>query len=214
MRGNYALFEEQLNWACKEYRHLKVREKNGIKYLWGTLDVSDIDGEVVQSFFIEIHYGNGFPYRFPLLYEIGGYIPNSADWHKYSDNSCCVTAEPIEIIACKNGITLCAFIKDFAIPYLANQYYRKEYGKYKGEYAHGESGLFQAYCDIMQTKDTVLWKYYILCALGKIRVNISRNDPCFCNSGKKFKHCHLLVFQDLKSIGAETLFNHMRILNI
>lgn len=148
------------------------------------------------------------------LYEIGSYIPRSIDWHKYPDDLCCVTVAPIEIIICKNGITLCSFIENHVIPYLANQYYRKEFGAYKAEYAHGLEGLFQAYCDIMKTSDTSLWKRYILCAFGAYKVNLSRNANCFCGSGKKYKHCHMIVFQDLKSIGKENLLNHMQILNI
>lgn len=26
---------------------------------------------------------------------------------------------------------------------------------------------------------------------SKIYIELARNDKCFCNSGKKFKHCHL-----------------------
>lgn len=214
MQSSYALFEEQLTIACNQYRQLKIKERNGEKYLWGTIDVHDVDGNLIQSFFIEIHCGDKFPYGFPQLYEIGGYIPRSIDWHKYSDDLCCVTVDPIEIIICKNGITLCSFIENHVIPYLANQYYRKEFGAYKAEYAHGSVGLFQAYCDIMKTSDTSLWKRYILCALGAYKVNLSRNANCFCDSGKKYKHCHMIVFQNLKCIGKKNLLNHMQILNI
>ncbi len=214
MQNSYALFEEQLSFACDEYPHLRIKEKDEVKYLWGTIDIHDIEGNIIQSFFIEIHHGDKFPYGFPFLYEIGGFIPRSVDWHKYSDDLCCVTAEPIEIIACRNKITLCSFIENYAIPYLANQYHRKEFGSYKDEYAHGAVGLFQAYCDIMKTADTSLWKRYILCALGVYKVNLSRNANCFCGSGKKFKHCHMLVFQDLNNIGEEILLKHMLILRI
>ena len=175
--------------VCREYKHLKIRQQNGQKYLWGTIDITSPAGEVIQDFLIEIHCHEGFPKRFPTLYEIGGYIPKEADWHKYSDDSCCITADPVEILACKNGISLYSFIKDYVIPYLANQYFRKNFGHYKNEYAHSIKGIFQAYCDIMKTPDVTSWKRYIACAFGSTSINISRNAPCFCGSGKKWLTC-------------------------
>lgn len=214
MRNSYEVFEEQLPMVCREYKHLKIRQQNGQKYLWGTIDITSPAGEVIQDFLIEIHCHEGFPKRFPILYEIGGYIPREADWHKYSDDSCCITADPVEILACKSGISLYSFIKDHVIPYLANQYFRKNFGHYKNEYAHGINGIFQAYCDIMKTPDITSWKRYIACAFGSTSINISRNAPCFCGSGKKYKHCHMQVFQDIRDIGKETIVQHMRMMQV
>ena len=25
---------------------------------------------------------------------------------------------------------------------------------------------------------------------GELHINLTRNDPCYCKSGKKYKHCH------------------------
>ena len=214
MLNSYSVFEGELEYACSEYKHLRIRERGGIKYLSGIIDVCDTEGTVIQSFFIEIHHSEKYPYRFPLMYEVGGYIPNSPDWHKYSDDLCCLTAEPIEIITCKTGITLCSFIQNHAIPYLANQYYRKEFGQYKNEYSHGLIGLYQAYSDIMKTMDVSLWRQYLMYAFGPTKVTVSRNEVCFCGSGKKYKHCHLQVFQNLRNLGKDTVCKHLQILKV
>lgn len=210
MLDNYCLFENQLQPICDEYINLKIKQKNsGLKYLKGTIDISDIDGNILYAFFIEIHYKEGFPKKFPELYEIGGFIPNDADWHKYSNDLCCVTVDPCESIYCRNGITIYTFIKEYVIPFLAHQYYRKIFGEYRAEYAHGYIGLAQAYEDIMKTSDRNVWIEYLKYALGGERPNIARNSTCTCGSGKKYKHCHLQVLEDLKAIGREDLLLHI-----
>lgn len=90
------------------------------------------------------------------MFEPGGDIPQDADWHKNNDGSCCITVGPDEIEKCWYGITVTDFIVRYAIPYLANQIFRKQTGYYKnGEYAHGRQGLIQYYISL-QKKDLQL----------------------------------------------------------
>lgn len=213
MQDNYCLFESQLQLVCTEYKNLRIRDKGGQKYLVGTLDIHDIEGNFLDAFLVEIRYKKGFPQKFPELYEIGDSIPKDVDWHKYTNNSCCVTADPIESLYCKNGITVCDFIKKHAIPFLANQYYRKHFGKYKAEYAHGTDGLIQAYEEIMKTPDMHIWIEYLEYATGLKNPHIPRNSQCSCGSGKKYKHCHLKVLENLKAIGKDELIKHMKQIN-
>ena len=214
MQSSYSLFEAQLDETCKRYPHLHIKETSDRKFLRGTLDVKDSEERVVQSFFVEIHYQQGFPFRFPKMFELGGYIPNRADWHKYPDESCCIPIEPIEIIACANGMSISRFIDEHVIPYLAHQVYRKEFGMYKNEYAHGNDGLKQAYSDIMGTDDVFQWRTYAQIAFGYRKVCIKRKNVCPCGSGKKYKHCHMKIFENLKKIGEQRFLEHMKLLNI
>lgn len=213
MQDNYTIFENQLESVCQDHPNLKIKERFGRKYLWGTLDIFDADGNSIQDFLVEIHYKNGFPKKFPELLEIGGFIPRDVDWHKYQDDSCCVTADPIEIITCRNDISVRSFINNHAVPYLANQYYRKWYGKYKDEYSHGVLGLFEAYADIMKTPDMNKWIEYIEYTIGFKPMKTPRNAPCICGENKKFKHCHMQVFDELRAIGRDTLLKHLTEIN-
>lgn len=214
MQSGYSIFEAQLDETCKRYPHLHIKETSGRKFLRGTLDIKDSDGRVVQSFFVEIHYQQGFPFRFPRMFEIGGYIPDGADWHKYADGSCCITAEPIEIIECANGISVIEFIDKYAIPYFAHQVYRKEFGEYQKEYAHGAKGLRQAYRDIMGTDNVLCWWEYARIAFGYRSLRLKRKDNCPCGSGRKYKHCHMKIFENLKKIGEEKFIEHISQLNM
>jgi hypothetical protein len=204
------IFDSQLQSAIDEYPNLTIKGEEDNRYLSGSINICDEGGMVIQSFFIEIRYSDGFPSKFPILYEVGGYIPRDIDWHKYQDDSCCVAVAPIETICCRNGITINAFIKKHVIPYLANQFYRKNFGKYKDEYAHGIKGLIESYQDIMRTSDMKLWSEYLSYIIEGTKPAIGRNSLCTCGSGKKYKHCHLKVLEDLKIIGKKDIIAHFQ----
>lgn len=204
-KNNQILFEEQLPEAIRNFPNLKILGSGQeVTYLRGILDIPNDNGEIVGSFLVEIKCSKGFPYRFPILFETGGDIPNEADWHKYSDSSCCITVWSDEIANCINGISVSAFIQNFAIPYFANQIHFKQTGKYKnGEYAHGSRGIFQFYEILMKTNDKNLWVAYFKYAFRGERVTCGRNDVCLCGGPDKYKNCHLKVFNTLQQIGEE-----------
>lgn len=206
---SYERFKEQLSDVSQLYPDLIIKTKNNKQFLKGIIDIPNSNGKIVKSFLIEIHWIELFPYRFPKLYETGGAIPCEADWHKYKDNSCCITVEPEEILACKDGITVLSFIRKQVIPYLANQCFRMLQGRYKDEYPHGEDGYVMFYANLMKTTDTSKWLQYAKYAFDGMSIKPDRNSPCFCGSGMKYKRCHDKVFDKLRSIGKDTLMKHL-----
>jgi hypothetical protein len=71
MNDSYAIFESQLNDACNSFQNLRVKSIDGKCYLKGTLDILNTDNILVGSFLIEVRWSEGFPYRFPALFEVG-----------------------------------------------------------------------------------------------------------------------------------------------
>ncbi len=203
------LFEEQLHVAIRKYSNLKiVQDDQGLVILKGVLDIPNDNKEIVGHFLIEVHRSEKFPYRFPILYETGGAIPNEANWHKYKNGSCCITVWPDEILKCKSGISVSYFIEKYAIPYFANQIHRMQTDEYKnGEYAHGVNGISQYYENLMKTGDKKLWIQYFKNTFRNLSVSNGRNDICFCGSGQKYKNCHLEVFNTLRQIGEIRILN-------
>lgn len=200
--NNYQLFCNQLNEAVHKFSNLSIKEKNGRKILRGVLDIENDISEVVGSFLIEIHYNQGFPKRFPLLFEVGDLIPKDPDWHKYTNESCCITVEADEILKCKLGISVTEYIENFAIPFLANFLFRKANGYYKnGEYSHGKSGTNEFYSKLLKTDNKEIWRRFYQLAFGKVKFDNDRNKKCFCGSNLKFKKCHLIIFETLEAIG-------------
>ena len=206
----YDLFVRQLDEACVDFPNLRIKSKAGRQYLKGSVDIKNSEDVVVCSYLIEVHFVEKFPYRFPKLFEVGDDIPREADWHKYPDGSCCITVEPDEILRCKFGISVSDFIKKYAIPYLANQYHRKHFGKYLNEYAHGKYGLIEYFTELMKTDDRALWNEYIYYALGIKKVDTERNEQCLCGSGVKFKKCHIPVFEDIRKIGGADILKILK----
>lgn len=203
---SYSSFCHQIDSVIKKYPNFKISEIDGTHVLKGILDITNEDKEVVGSFSIEIKCSDEFPYRFPLLYEVGGDIPNLADWHISADGRCCITVDPDEILKCKDGISVIAFIENYAIPYFANQIYRILNGKYKnGEYSHGSTGVLEFYSGLFKTSDKSKWREYVSFVYSGRKMKIGRNETCFCGSGIKFKNCHDKVFHDINRLGIKQI---------
>jgi len=210
MLGKNIYFERELGGVIVEYPQLKIKKEDNVLFLKGILDVPDDENNIVGSFAVEIYSTAGFPYRFPKLFEVGGDIPCENDWHKYSDNSCCLTVPANEILTCKNGITVLSFIKEHAIPFFANQLYRKNTGKYLNEYSHGVKGIYEFYVDLFHSKNFSIWIKCLNVAMGKFK--FERNSPCYCESNIKYKKCHLPVEHKLKIIGIEQVESDFNII--
>lgn len=201
------MFNNQLKDAIRKYPNLKIHQDSaGNSFLKGILDIPNDRNEIVGNFLVEVRICEKFPFRFPILYEIGGVIPNTADYHKYTDSSCCITVLADEILKCRNGIVVPLFIEKYAVPYFANFLHRKQIGKYKnGEFAHGLEGIIQFYRSLMKTDNQDLWIQFYKNTFRNLKIESGRNDPCFCGSGSKHKHCHLEVFNNLRIIGEEQI---------
>ena len=205
-------FQKELPLVLKKYPNLVLKSKNQKAYLKGILDISNEDGEILGNFSVEIYSTEKFPYRFPVLYEVGGDIPSHPDWHKYNDDSCCLTVQPEEIIICKHGITIISFIEKIAIPYFANQLYRKSEGKYLNEYPHGKDGFKVFYTALFKSDDYSFWLKCLEQTFNSKK--IGRNDQCYCNSGQKFKNCHLAVEEKLQILGKNKVLTDIKIITI
>lgn len=190
-----------------------LQDNDGLSFLRGILDIPNDKNEIVGHFLIEVCCSEKFPFRFPILIETGGEIPNGADWHKYNNGSCCITVLANEILICKNGIGVAFFIEKYVIPYFANYIHKRLTGEYKnGEYAHGIEGISQFYESLMKTANRDLWIQYFKNVFQELRVECGRNDPCFCGSGGKYKQCHLEVFNNLWQIGEIQIRNDFNLI--
>ena len=205
MRG-YDIFLNEINEVTSKYPKLKKVDKDGHSYLSGELDIVDANGLHWDTYEVEIHCREGYPKRYPSLYEVGGKIPRIADWHIYEDTgSCCVNVLQEEIIRCKDGITLLQYIEEEVLPYLFNQTNRRVEGYYvNGEYSHGLIGEYEFYSRILKTgsdiRKTVEWLLFV--AGGK---KLSRTDVCFCGSNRKYRKCHRDAYDKLSILGEKYL---------
>ena len=207
--SGYDIFCGEFDEVQEYFPKLRPALYDGKKVLEGELDVIDRDGKLWDSYSIEVHHSQNYPYKFPLLFEVGGIIPKIGDWHIYEDTkSCCVKVLPEEFIICKNGITLVGFIQNEVLPYLFNQTHRRIEGYYvNGEYSHGILGIYEFYSRILGTGSDYR-KTLSLMLYAAENLRPGRTSLCFCGSGNKFRKCHRTAFDHLTTVGAENLKVH------
>lgn len=201
-RGVHQSFNQQLENVCSVFPGLNIIKSMSGSYLRGSLEVVDENDTVIQTFEVEVHNSEGYPSRFPLIYEVNGSIPLAADWHinigdEGNKKSCCIAVPPVEAIACRNGISIIDFLKDHATPYFYKQAFRLKYGYYPGkEYPHGSDGMWVYYFELFGTKD----KERIIGILKMYSKGIHKDSKCFCGKDSRMRRCHHEAYRTLRSM--------------
>ena len=140
--------------------------------------------------------GNGWP----KVYEVGGRYRQiskkcnvkTIDLHFYSDDdTCCLGLKFRD----SRRLNIKSFLEELVIPFFYQLSYTEKFGIAASqsdlwdEYSHGEKGQL----------------VYITEISNFATQNPSRNAPCPCGSGKKFKKCHIDDVESLKRIQKETM---------
>ena len=207
-------YEEDILFVPEVFDKLSIVEENEERFLKGSLDIIDGTGKVWETFQLEIKGSESYPYAFPRLYETNNAFPKNADWHVYeNDFSCCVDVPMSEKIICKNGLKVADYIKQYAIPYFANQTYRIREGYYLyGEYSHGIMGRLEFYQSKLKAKNPAeLIKMFDLIIKD---YNPDRRAICpFCYK-EKFRRCHRDAFRELQTLTNYVLTDGLNLLEI
>jgi SEC-C motif len=197
--------------AIKTYPTLKI-EKEGLIYLLvGQFNLYYPDGELLEEFNVKIKFYN-FPFVLPNVWETGGKIERIADRHvNTADHSLCLVVEPDAILICKRGINAIRFLDEILRPHLAMQAHFFYEGKYPvGEFKHGFEGIIERLKEMVNSNNIDFIAQSIKFALS---YRLSRNQFCYCNSGKKYKNCHLQAIEKLNLLGNERLNHYLSLMN-
>jgi hypothetical protein len=203
-------FEEQASQVHLHFPKLRGEKGNdGVLIVKGEVDIIDRDGTYWESFQVEIHPVDEFPFRYPSVYETGGKIPRIGDWHVYENTqTCCIDVEPEEVIKCRDGLSLVDFIRREMIPYFFAQTFRRKEGYYpNGEYEHNEHGLFQYYDRLLKTNGDPRSTVHQMRMMLRIPRPARTND-CFCGSQEKFRRCHRTAYDTIHKIGERMVVFH------
>jgi hypothetical protein len=190
-------FENDILLVPVTFNKLRVVEENEERFLKGSLEIADGTDKVWDTYEIEIKGSAGYPYAFPKLYETNSAFPKNEDWHVYiEDNSCCVDVPMNEKIICQKGLNITDYIKQYAIPYFANQTYRNREGYYlHGEYSHGFMGRLEFYQSKLRASSPIQLLEMFKLILKEF--NPGRRAMCpFCHK-EKFRRCHRDAFREL-----------------
>lgn len=187
-----------------------VEGDQGIPEIVGTLQLTDDQGNKIDVYEVRIVYTPGYPFRFPLVYEIGGRLPINIDWHVYPDGHACICTVPEEIIICHAGITVKSFIEQHVRPYFFNQKHREINGFFLKERSHGPQGNIEFFKEVFGTKNLGLIAQSLLYIKSNSEPN--RVQICFCGSGIKYRRCHRQVFRLFKPLPGQILDSFIRFL--
>jgi hypothetical protein len=183
------LIHEQFEVARVKYPKLKIASHNSSGWdINGHLDIFDDEGGYWDTYQVTVYIPEDYPVHLPQLFETGNKIEQTLDWHNI-DGWCCLSTQAVMFSKMNGNITLLSWLDRYALPYLANHVYRVQTGHYANEvFDHGVPGIIQGYSRLFGVYDRkiIIERLKVLTGFKKI----GRNDPCFCNSGRKYKNCY------------------------
>lgn len=202
------LAKKDIKRACEQYPGLAPLDNHEIGCS-GTIKIWD-KGQLLDSYEVKIVLTDGYPYMYPKVFELEGKIKREIDHHCMEDGLICIAPGPIQKQECRRGLLLPDFIHLKLIPHLAQQTHKNEYGYYpNGEYSHYGKGILESYKEIVQEEDS----NQVIHLMEKVVQNDlpGRNDPCFCESGLKFKNCHHKdKIEELKLLGFQQVHGDLK----
>ena len=151
-----------------------------------------------------------FPYRYPVVYEIGGRFPidRSEELHINYDSSLCLEVPQRELIHASSGVATVDFIPAVLIPNLAWRICKLEdFGVNLKEHRHELLGILDEYKSMLKTSEK---KFVVLTLERLINARIPPDkSTCYCDSGKKYADCHKAGMTRLQQLPIEMITLHL-----
>jgi len=156
-------------------------------WLVGSLPI-EWQGELLDSFSVEIKISSLDDNKLPLVRETGGRIPRTVDRHVNFDGSACVTLPEDYFLKYPGPFKLLEFLQGPVRDYFMGQALVSRGEPWPhSEWPHYTEGRLQFFRELLGTDDPVKVKCYLL---EIERPMIRGHLPCPCGSGKKLRKCH------------------------
>lgn len=213
VKNNNRIFDRDIIPILIKYPDLKhLPSAENYFRLEGDVPIHDANGCLWDILTVRIEYDYTYPKGFADLYEIGGDIPKTESWHKSTSDKCCVCTTPEEQIQKQKSQKAYYFLEEYALPFLVNYVYKKQYGFYpKGDYEHYENGIIQWYQEQFGCCSIANIQRILLLILQDKKV-LNLENECFCGLGRKFEDCHFDFCNDLRLIPKYHLLNDVKLL--
>jgi len=197
--NGYKIFEVQATDVIEKYKDLSFKIEEGIPCVFGSINLLDEDGNIEDTYKIEIKAVIDYPSCFPLLFETGGRIPKNVDWHIFEKTgNCCITSPPEEFIICNSGLNLLQFIDNQVVNYFYSQIFRNQNGYFLKERSHGNKGWIEFFEETFMTKNIFNIEFALVQILEGNKID--RVSKCFCGSGNKYRKCHKKSYDILSKL--------------
>lgn len=206
----------ELDAFMKDYPFMKVRPAFDDAFcIAGTFSFSaehPSEGQISDSFRLQISIPADYPISLPLVRETGGRVPgpghpDQKKFHVNSDGTFCL-GSPLRLkLLLSRNPTLSQFAEKCLIPYLfaVSRKLGKGGGLVFGELAHGSEGILADYAELLSlsSKQQVLNALQLL-GMKKREAN---KRPCPCHCGKRLGRCpYRFKLNDLRQPGGRSSF--------
>jgi len=148
-----------------------------------------VDGQrVVDRFVIELELPRTYPKGVPVLREVGGRIPRTADRHVEGDGKACIFLPDEYCYKHPNGMDLIDFLRGPVLGFLVGQSLAERGQPWpQGERAHGTDGITAFYSELVGSADSATIQRYLEALTAK---QLRGHSSCPCGSGKRLRECH------------------------
>lgn len=193
--NSLAIFDEAKAFTATHQCDLVATLEEQDVVLRGAFIVTGPSGPF-DHFSIEARFSPDFPNDEPKIFEIGGRIPKLADRHVYeSSGRCCICVWEEWLV--RNRIrTLEGFMRGPANDYFVSQRHFELHNSWPyGERSHGEIGVFEAACELLNIEPNADVALNIRACIGLLVFvqagkPLKGHNPCPCGNGMKFRDCH------------------------
>lgn len=195
-RKNPALFGKEKVEVETAFPHLHFHIVNDVVFLRGSFPVA-YEGRELDRFSIEIELAKDHPESLPIVREIAGRIPRSADRHvNATDGMACVLLPDECWRFWPKGSSLLAYMTGPLRNYFLGQI-AVEMGQPWpfGEWRHGADGILEYYTELLKTNDVCVIANFLDCLRA---VKTKGHWLCPCGSGKRLRDCHRDIVRDLR----------------
>lgn len=171
------------------------------------------EGEIQDSFALEIIVPSAFPKALPSATETGGKIPRTGDYHvNQTDNTLCLGSPLSLLLKLSKNPRLDGFAENCLVPYLfAISRKLKTGGSFPfGELAHGTKGILTDYACLFGLKQPENVRYVLeLLGTKKRRAN---KLPCPCGCQNRLGRCKFnLRLREFRNLASRSWFRKERL---
>lgn len=165
------------------------------------------EGDIQDSFALEIIVPSTFPKSLPTVIETGGKIPRTGEFHVNLDGTLCLGSPLALLVKIFKSPSLSGFAESCLVPYLFAISRKLKSGSPLpfGELAHGSEGLLLDYAHLFGLKNPEQVKYaFVLLGMKK---RLANKMSCPCGCGILLSRCKFnLRLREFRSLASRTWF--------
>lgn len=150
---------------------------------------------LITTYNVRIVLPSDFPKGVPLVYEVGGVIPQDADHHINPDGTACLFAPPERWEKWPEGASIAVFLNGPVRDFFFSQAFYERTGQWPfGEWSHGDVGVIEYYFEKLGTSSFTILEGLV--QLSQYH-SPSRQWRCPCGNNKRYKECHWRLMEPL-----------------